>query len=295
MSDLSKRRRSSTETSPNSLQITKKYKDFTMQNAIEIEQGQGHGYAHGIIHPPRFGSPRQTSPGYVPVQYMPPQPGSMISEADIQRIALATKNMVISEFNALLESRVTPLEAEICTLREENAMLARKVDDLEMYSRRSCIRVAGVPETEEDTTQVVLDIAKTVDVPLEKSDVVVSHRVGKTDPNRPRQIIARISNYDARHQLLKSNKTLKSKANDKKEPIPRFANASVSQDLTKERNSAAFECRQIVRAGLAKLTFVWDGKIFVVSNDDTKHKVQNVSDVKELLNTGKLPPKLQTQ
>ena len=123
----------------------------------------------------------------------------------------------------------------------------------------------------------------------------VSHRVGKTDPNRPRQIIARISNYDARHQLLKSNKTLKSKANDKKEPIPRFANASVSQDLTKERNSAAFECRQIVRAGLAKLTFVWDGKIFVVSNDDIKHKVQNVSDVKELLNTGKLPPKLQTQ
>ena len=62
-----------------------------MQNAIEIEQGQGHGYAHGIIHRPRFGSPRQTTHGYVPVQYMPPQPGLMISEADIQRIALATK------------------------------------------------------------------------------------------------------------------------------------------------------------------------------------------------------------
>ena len=79
----------------------------------------------------------------------------------------------------------------------------------------------------------------------------------------------------------------------KQQSIPRFANVSVSQDLTKERNSAAFECRKIVRAGLAKLTFVWDGKIFVVSNDDIKHKVQNVSDVKELLNTGKLPPKLQ--
>ena len=229
MSDLSKRRRSSTETSPNSSQITKKYKDITMQNAIEIEQGQGHGYAHGIIHPPRF---RQASPGYIPMQYMPPQPGSMISEADIQRIALATKNMVISEFNALLESRVTHLEAEICTLREENAMLARKVDDLEMYSWRSCIRVAGVPETEEDTTQVVLDIAKTVDVPLEKSDVVVSHRVGKTDPSRPRQIIARISNYDARHQLLKSNKTLKSKANNKKKP----ADIKVCQRICESRS-----------------------------------------------------------
>ena len=294
MSDLSKRRRSSTETSPNSLQITKRHKDIAMHNAIEFEQGQGHGYAHGIIHPPRFASPRQTSPGgYAPVQYMPPQPGSLISEADIQRIALATKNMVISEFNALLESRVTPLEAEICALREENEMLARKVDDLEMYSRRSCIRVAGVPETEEDTTQVVLDIAKAVDVPLEKSDVVVSHRVGKTDPNRPRQIIARISNYDARHKLLKSNKTLNSKATDKQNPIPKLAKASVSQDLTKERNSAAFECRQLVRAGLAKLTFVWDGKIFVISNDDQKYKVQNIRDVKELV--PKLPPKLQQQ
>ena len=69
----------------------------------------------------------------------------------------------------------------------------------------------------------------------------------------------------------------------------------MSQDLTKERNSAAFECHQIIRAGHAKLTFVWDGKIFVVSNDDIKHKVQNVSDVKELLNTGKRPLKLQAQ
>ena len=98
-----------------------------MQNAIEIEQGQGHGYAHGIIHPPRFGSPRQTSPGYVPVQYMPPQPGSMISEADIQRIALATKNMVISEFNALLESRVTPLPPKYAHFEKRTQCLLVKL------------------------------------------------------------------------------------------------------------------------------------------------------------------------
>ena len=198
--------------------------------------------------------------------------------------------MVVEEFSMLLESRVAPLESEISYLKEENRILAQKVDDLEMYSRRNCIRVAGVPESEEDTTKAILEIAEAVEVPLDKSDIAVSHRVGKSTIGKPRQIIARITNYDLKHKLLKSNKTLKMRVEDKeKPPLTKFKNVSISQDLTKERNNAAYEARQLVRAGLAKLTFIWDGKIFIISNNDVKHKVQTVRDVQELVKD--LPPR----
>ena len=290
LTDNSKRRRSSTEISPNSLQDYKKHKEHKMQS---VEQGQG--YAPSIIAQPRFGSPQQSSPGFIPMQFIPQthaQTGSLLSESDIQRIAIATKNMVVEEFSMMLESRVAPLESEILYLKEENRPLAQKVDDLEMYSRRNCIRVTGVPETEEDTTKAILEIAEAVEVPLDKTDIAVSHRVGKSTPGKPRQIIARITNYEVKHKLLKSNKALKMRVEDKeKPPLPKFKNVSINQDLTKERNSAAYEARQLVRAGLAKSTFIWDGKIFIISNKDVKHKVFTVREVRELVNTGELPPR----
>ena len=288
-SEFNKRRRSSTEIFPNPLQNYKKYKEINMQS---VEQGQGYGQV--MIAQPRFGSPRQSLLGFMPMQFIPQphaQTGSLITEADIQRIDLTTKNMVVEKVSMMLESRVAPLGSEISYLKEENRILAQKVDDLEMYSRRNCIRMAGVPKSEEDTTKAILEIAEAVEVPLDKSDIAVSHRVGKSTIGKPRQIISRIKNYDLKHELLLSNKTLKMRVEDKKKkpPLTKFKNVSISQDLTKERNNAAYEARQLVRAGLAKLTFICDGKIFIISNNDVKHKVQTVRDVQDLVRD--LPPR----
>lgn len=58
---------------------------------------------------------------------------------------------------------------------------------------------------------------------------------------------------------------------------------AINQDLTKTRNKIAYEARQFVKAGNAKSTFIWDGKIFGIGNDDRKHKILNPNDMTTLL------------
>lgn len=134
-----------------------------------------------------------------------------------------------------------------------------------MYSRRNCVRVAGVSEDRTDTDDVILDIASKLDIPIKREEITVSHRVGPKNNDRPRQIIAKITNYELRHRLLKSSKQLRK--------IPRMENIAVNQDLTKTRNKLAYEARKLVKAGRAKSSFVWDGKIFVI--DHGAKKTQN--------------------
>ena len=172
---------------------------------------------------------------------------------------------------APVEEKVAPLVDCVQRLSEENKRLHRKVDELEMYSRRSCVRVFGVPEDKKDTDAVIHEIAKKLDVPLEKSELVVSHRVGKVDKSKPRPIIARISNYGARHSLIKGSKNLSK--------IEGMSGWSVNQELTKSRSKVAYEARQLVKARIAKSSFIWDGKIFVVDHQDRKHLLVCLDDL----------------
>ena len=73
----------------------------------------------------------------------------------------------------------------------------------------------------------------------------------------------RIKNYDLIHQLLKSSKDL--------HKISGMEKVAVNQDLTKMRNKLAYDARQLVKNNKAKSTYIWDGKIFVIDNNNCKH------------------------
>ncbi|KAK3089362.1 hypothetical protein FSP39_003039 [Pinctada imbricata] len=209
-----------------------------------------------------------------PLMTSSPANGSQLSDMDINRIAVAVKNIMHGEIHQLVQDKMAPLVDCVQRLSDENKRLQRKVDELEMYSRRSCVRVFGVPEENKDTDTVVMTIAKKLDVPLEKSDLVVSHRVGKSDPSKPRPIIARISNYNARHSLIKGSKNLSK--------VDGMQGWSVNQELTKARRKVAYEARQLVKAKIAKSTFIWDGKIFVVDHNERKHLLVCLDDLLHL-------------
>ena len=194
-----------------------------------------------------------------------------ISETDIMRIATAVKDMMLAEVNNLVDAKVNTLVTCVQTLADENIKLQKKVDELEMYSRKNCVRVFGVDESKTDTDAALVEIADQIEVPLTKEDIVVSHRVGKRSEDKPRPIIARISNYEKRHQLIKESRNLRK--------VEGFESVSVNQELTKVRAKVAFECRKLVKEGRAKLTFVWDGKIFIVDNNDKKHLVVCINDL----------------
>ena len=171
-----------------------------------------------------------------------------------------------------------------------------------MYSRRSSVRIFGVPETNFNKgtkTEAILEIVEQIEVPLKAEDIVVSHRVGrihkedsedgsdegatagpKEGPNahkpvKPHPIIARINDYNLRHQLIKNSRNLFKGENISKE----MRGVSINRDLTKTRSKLAYEARQMVKSEHTKATFVWDGKIFVIDNKENKHKITCLDDL----------------
>lgn len=287
---IAKRRLSSSSSDPSpstSHQHKKQYLN-TMNNTNYNDQI---GQSPRFLMPSGVGSMNQ---GPLPqsnmqYQYQPvaSSPGNcpQISDHDINRIAMAVKNIMLAELHQMVDEKVAPLVDCVQRLSDENKRLHRKVDELEMYSRRSCIRVFGVPEEKKDTDAVIHEIAQKLDVPLEKTELVVSHRVGKLDQSKPRPIIARISNYGTRHSLIKGSKHLAK--------IEGMRGWSVNQELTKARSKVAYEARQLVKARIAKSSFIWDGKIFVVDHQDRKHLLVCLDDLinlkKSLTSEGNFP------
>ena len=301
---------SSSEPSPVSYQVSKKHREqsVNMNSSASGSVGnqfgeQGQSFAMGPMGPMGMGPVHpQHGPMNGPMQYggpwtstpqpvHPPPPPSLLSDNDIHRIAIAVKSIMFSEIDQLVENKVDAKYKTIvqcCNqLAAQNKLLQNRIDDLEMYSRRSCIRIFGVPENNFDkanTDEAILEIAEKIEVPLKAGDIAVSHRVGKipeedNDPTKPkpkpRPIIARITNYNLRHRLIKECRNLP-KVKDIRDDMK---NVFINQDLTKTRNKLAYEARQMVKSENAKATFTWDGKIFVVDNDDVKHKITCLDDL----------------
>ena len=227
-----------------------------------------------------------TAPGAFPI-HIPQYTGisstpsrddtSSISDTDVMRIAKAVKSLMADEITKLVDLKLQPVIQCVHMLADENIKLHQKVDELEMYSRRDCVRIFGVEETKTDTDAVVVEIADKLEVPLKKEDIAVSHRVGKppkSAEDRPRAIIARIKKYDTRHDLIRESKNL--------HKVKGMEGYSVNQELTKTRAKLAYECRSLVRQEFAKSTFVWDGKIFIVDKKEKKHKVLCLNDLLEV-------------
>ena len=85
------------------------------------------------------------------------------------------------------------------------------LDELEQYSRMSCLRIAGIDEmVNANTDEIVLDLAHWLEVNINPRDVDRSHRVGAVNSNssdsdmvtnrsriRPREIIVKFKSFQA--------------------------------------------------------------------------------------------------
>ena len=164
----------------------------TQQEAAQLTSTPMYQIPQGFTHVSAI-------PQLPPMQPMAiPQPG--LSESDVFRIASVMKQMLSSENEKLVKERVeretADLKTAISSLQAENlklidnvskmeVTLATKVDDLEQYSGRSCLRIAGIEEKEnEDTSELVLELADRLNIDVRPEDIEVSHRVG---PIRRRQ------------------------------------------------------------------------------------------------------------
>ena len=229
-------------------------------------------------------------------------PKVSITNEDIARIAIAVKDIlkldiettvektIIEKQQPLLE-KIESLERkkheletkcklleEIKDIKDENKKIHNKCDALEIHSRKTLLRFSGVTfSSGENTSSKVVDIVKQIGIEMKVADIEVSHRTGNSTPDRPRQIIARIRNYELKFKILKSAKNLRT--------TDGLKNFSINQDLTKSRDELAFMARQYVRK---KSTWVIDGKVYVTTNGDKKYVFRRMKDVNAIMKKGKL-------
>jgi ribosomal protein L16 Arg81 hydroxylase len=97
----------------------------------------------------------------------------------------------------IVEKMLTPLRNEIRDLKSELAIVRRKCNELEQYSRRANIRIFGIPEDkDEDCLKKTLAfVNEQLDLTFKESDIDRVHRVGRPRMNAARAMIVKFMAY----------------------------------------------------------------------------------------------------
>lgn len=147
----------------------------------------------------------------------------------LQVLATMIKDHILSELQKTINENTAVIEALKETINEKDKVindLQVKLDDLEQYQRRQCLRVFGVEEgADEDTDVKAIEIARKIGVDLSIEDIDRSHRIGVRNNDRPRPIIIKFVSYRKRSEVFHSKKNLKG------------SGVTIREDLTKMRHS----------------------------------------------------------
>lgn len=206
------------------------------------------------------------------------------SEIDVQKLVLESLHnaSVLQVITNIIKDTVTSAVAELHKALESNTAAVRdlkialeerdrtistmqnKIDDLEQYQRRQCLRIFGVEEkTNEDTDYVAIDVAQKIGVQLNVCDIDRSHRIGRRDTGRPRPIIVKFISYRKRSEVFRSKKNLKG------------TGITIREDLTRNRHN-------LLRDAITKfgVTNVWtqDG-VIIAKQGDEKKRITNSAEL----------------
>ena len=259
---------------------------------------QGSNQPH-FLNPVMLGPPM--NPGMVSYQGLPHgamSPGCPLSDQDILKIGAVLKQLVIEDVKKLVtvqvESATQTLKTELksvqdrCTnLEKEVSALKVKNDDIEQYSRRMCLRIAGIKERENENVNINGD------------DIDRAHRVGRRtgsggatngDENEQgvtsgqiREIIIKFTNSSARLRLLQGRTKLRDN---------HINDIFINEDLTPARKELAYECRKLKRTRQSNVdkTWVYAGYPHIVDKSGNKVKITCMSDLDEYRPEGRPAP-----
>ncbi|XP_039290313.1 uncharacterized protein LOC120352677 [Nilaparvata lugens] len=114
---------------------------------------------------------------------LPCQDTMQLADEILQRISKEV-NQAVSEAFSFFQSELDRLQGENNELRQRMAAIEKetelKIDDLQQYGRRTCLRFFGIPETKgESTNQIVQRVCKEkLNVELKIDNIHRTHRVG---------------------------------------------------------------------------------------------------------------------
>ena len=107
------------------------------------------------------------------------------------------------------DEKITQLEKTIENLVEKQKSLSSEIDDLEQYSRRNCLVLHGVNESNDENTNeiIIKTFSEELGVEIKEDDLDKSHRLGKPKrkDNKPRLIIVMFARYAVRRKTFMNN------------------------------------------------------------------------------------------
>lgn len=200
----------------------------------------------------RFPNPSGTvkkTPAIAPSQTNSEMPDSDIAQeygVDLQGLATDHKTLAITIIQAItkymdrkMDEERRGFESTIEALKNKLTSYEEKLDDLECYGRRNTIVISG-PEippvrTNEDCIEVVKTIiASKLEIPIDREDICVAHRLGTPKPGSvdKRNIIAKLVRRTKKHEIYKACGLKKPK------------NIFFSDSVSKTRNTIMYALRK---------------------------------------------------
>jgi len=132
---------------------------------------------------------------------------------------------------------------------------ADAIEELQAYSRRQCVIISGVKESQgENTDDIVLNLANEhMKMSMKPEDIDRSHRLGKHPRDgKPRPIVAKFVRFNVRAKFIASRKLLKG------------TGVGVQEHVTPYVSSISKRAKQLVNtAPWVQSTWIWNGKVNV--------------------------------
>ena len=136
--------------------------------------------------------------------------------------SLIKKVTVLEKENQNLNLENNALKSQVNTIANACKQLEAQLDEQEQYSRRECLEIKGIPvDRNEDTNEIVRQVADVMDISIQEEDISISHRLppGKQWKDKdgfvhqpdPPAIIAKFVRRDDAIAIYRSRYKLKGK------------------------------------------------------------------------------------
>ncbi|KAF0295941.1 hypothetical protein FJT64_006546 [Amphibalanus amphitrite] len=197
-------------------------------------------------------------------------------------LTLLREEVMAPIIKSLVSEAIAERDSEIAELRQEPREVRSELNALQQYSRRSCLNISGIPESEnESTDRVVRDVAAAAGVTLGPTDIDCSHRLGRQQDGKCRTIIVKMSSHSSRDALYAARKNLRSARSSAFGPEI-LKGIFIAENLTKANQQVMYAARQLKKRG--KIHSAWTDncrmKIRLQANGPTR-VIRSLEDLRE--------------
>lgn len=178
-------------------------------------------------------------------------------------------------------NEVDALKLKTESMEKDFEVLNRRLEDLDLYSRKSNIEIQGVHEMDgENIFNIVENIASSIGCPVTPSVIDKAHRVASfSDKKKHKNIIVKFTTHHLRDNFIAAYHTAKKKQTGPYKPGLKLDSFNdpifVNEHLTKIKRSLLKKARDICKERGYRYCWVRDAVIKVRKNNDTKPVIIN--------------------